>query len=278
MMQLKLIGLGVAAVVLATLGLGSCTTIETGNVGVKSSFGQIDLDEVPAGFTFKAPMFTSINNYNVREIPLDLQNLTPKAKDNLSLKDMDVSIFYEVNPARVADVVAEFKGQTPWDSENGVYLPGQGIVERFSREAVYDVVSRLESLTIHQRRELLVGDVKNQLQLKLDKISPSTFTITNVVIRAITTDPSIEASIRNAVKAQKMLEQMEVQTEIAKKQAEVAVTKAEGEAQANRALAASLTPELLRKQQNDVMLAFAESGNASTIVLPSNATPLVNIK
>lgn len=273
----KIIAGGIGVLFATMLAMGSCTTIDTGNVGVKESFGQIDLQEVPAGFTFKAPMITSIDNYNVRETALDLQNLTPKARDNLSLKDMDVSVFYEVEASRVADIVTDFKGQTPWDDDNGVYLPGRGLVDRFAREAIYDTVSRMESLTIHQKREYVVAEVKNSLQKNLNKIAPGTFRITNVVIRAITTDPSIEESIQKAVQAQKELEQVGVQKEIAEKRAEIAVAQAKGEAEANRVVNSSLTPELLKLKQIDAMNNLARSGNAKTVVMPSGAVPLINV-
>lgn len=276
-MKIGLVGIGIGVVFAAMLSMGSCTTIDTGNVGVKESFGQIDLEEVPAGFTFKAPMITSIDNYNVREVALDLQNLTPKAKDNLSLQDMDVSVFYEVEPSKVADIVTDFKGQTIWDDENDVWLPGRGLVNRFAREAVYDAVSKMESLTIHQKREQVVAEVKRTLQRNLDHIAPGTFRVTNIVIRAITTDPSIEQSIQRAVQAQKELEQVGVQKEIAEKRAEIAVAEARGQADANRVVNSSLTPELLKLKQIEAMNNLATSGNSKTIVMPSNATPLVSV-
>lgn len=276
--MVRLIAGGVGLFIAALVGMGSCTIIDTGNVGVRTTMGQVDLAEVPAGTAFKAPMVTGIGHYNVREATLDINNLTPKAKDNLSLSDLDISVLYEVNPTRVADIVTEFSGQSPWDGEAGVYMPGQGIVTRLAREAIYGSVSSMESLTIHQRRDLLATTVKESLQRRLDAVAPGTFKVTNVAIRAVTTDPSIEESIRAAVIAQKELERMGVQEKVAEAQARVAVTTARGEAEANRVLAQSLTPELLRKQQNDAMLAFAHKGGSNTVILPSNATPLVNVK
>lgn len=274
----KLIAGGTVLFVAAMLGMGSCTIIDTGNVGVRTTLGQVDLTEVPAGTAFKAPMVTGISHYNVREATLDLNDMTPKAKDNLSLSDLDLSILYEVNPNKVADIVTEFSGQSPYDDEVGVYMPGQGIVTRLAREAVYGAVSNMESLTIHQRRDLLSANVRDSLQKRLDAVSPGTFRVTNVAIRAVTTDKSIEASIRAAVVAQKELERMGVQEKVAEAQARVAVTTAKGEAESNRVLSASLTNELLRKQQNDAMLEFARRGGTNTVILPSNATPLVSVK
>jgi regulator of protease activity HflC (stomatin/prohibitin superfamily) len=274
----KMFGGGAIVLVAAILGLGSCTTIDTGQVGVQSQFGQISKAEIPAGVTTKLPMITSIDSYNVRETTLDLNDLTPKAKDNLSLRELDVSVMYEVNSAKVADTVIEFAGQSPYNETLGVYMPGQGIVTRLSREAVYTAVADMESLTIHQRREALSAAIKNALQVSLDRNAPDTFRVTNVAIRAVTTDESIEASIREAVQTQKQLETKVAQEKVAEANARIAITTAKGEAEANRILAQSLTPELLRKQANDAMYALARSGNSSTIVLPSGATPLVQVK
>lgn len=259
------------------LGLGSCTIIDTGNVGVRTNMGQIDNQEVQAGLTWKLPMVTSIDHYNVREATLDLANLTPKAADNLSLNDLDVSILYEVNAAKVADVVIGFAGQSPWDDETNTFMPGRGIIHRQSRESIYSAVSEIDSLTIHKNRAKLAARIKEDLQKRLDTISPDTFNVTTVMIRNVTTDKSIERSIQKAVVAQKDLERKQVEEKIAEAQARITVTQAEGTAKANKVLNESLTPRLLQYQQNEVMGKFAASGKSSTVILPSNATPLVNV-
>lgn len=97
------------------------------------------------------------------------------------------------------------------------------------------------------------------------------------MIRNVTTDKSIEASISAAVKAQKDLERQKVLEEIAEAQARIAVTKAKGEADANRELNSSLSGNVLRYQQNEVMREFAKKSGNSTILLPTDAQPLVNV-
>lgn len=269
-MNIRIVIYGVVAFLALCLLMGSCTVIDTGNVGVVTTMGQISKEERQAGITLKLPLVTSIDEYNVREAALDLKNLTPKAKDNLSLKDLDVSIFYEVEPTKAADLVVEYQGQSIYDDENGVYMPGQGIIYRLSREAIYDTVSTLDSLTIHQKRVQLVSEINRRLVKKLDTTAPGTFRVTNIVIRAITTDPSIESSIRAAVQAQKQLEQMEVQTHIAEKEAQIKITEARGIAEANRIINSTLTREYLQHESNEAMMEFAKGNKTSTVVIPSN--------
>ena len=267
----------VIPIVLLIALMGCFSIISTGNVGVKKTMGQTSLEESTAGLVPKLPFVTSVDEYNVRETVIDFMDLKPKAGDNLSLQDLDVSVFYQVNPSKVADLHVEFLGQTRYDEEEGVYLPGYGVVMRQSREAIYDTVSTIDSLTIHQKRDELTNAIKIRLQRSLDQMSPGAFTVTQVALRAVVTDPSIEESIQLAVKAQKDLERTEVELEIAGKQAEIAVTRAQGEAEANRAVSASITPALLRQQYNEALMEFAKTG-ANTVVMDGDANGLVNIK
>ena len=204
----------VIPIVLLIALMGCFSIISTGNVGVKKTMGQTSLEESTAGLVPKLPFVTSVDEYNVRETVIDFMDLKPKAGDNLSLQDLDVSVFYQVNPSKVADLHVEFLGQTRYDEEEGVYLPGYGVVMRQSREAIYDTVSTIDSLTIHQKRDELTNAIKIRLQRSLDQMSPGAFIVTQVALRAVVTDPSIEESIQLAVKAQKDLERTEVELEI----------------------------------------------------------------
>jgi regulator of protease activity HflC (stomatin/prohibitin superfamily) len=69
-----------------------------------------------------------------------------------------------------------------------------------------------------------------------------------------------------------------VQTEIAKKEAEIKVTEAKGIAEANRIISGSLTREYLQHEANEALRTFAEKGNSNTVVIPSgmSVTPLIN--
>jgi hypothetical protein len=93
------------------------------------------------------------------------------------------------------------------------------------------------------------------------------------------TDPSIEEAIRAAVANQKKLEAMAVQTEIAKKEAEIRVTEADGIARSNHIIAGSLTRECLQHEANQALQTFAEKGNTNTVVIPAgnSITPLINV-
>ena len=88
-------------------------------------------------------------------------------------------------------------------------------------------------------------------------------------MRALNTDPSIEASIREAVANQKRLEAKQVMVEIERKNAEIEAIRAEGIANANEIINKTLTNEYLQHELNLTLQKFAETG-ANTIVVPAN--------
>jgi S-adenosylmethionine:tRNA-ribosyltransferase-isomerase (queuine synthetase) len=157
-------------------------------------------------------------------------------------------------------------------------LPAYNLVFRVARNAAYEEVAKVDSLVMHTRRDELANAMHRNMQEELDSTDPGVFKVTRVVIRAVSTDPSIEESIRTAVSNQKKLEAMEVQTRIAEKEAQIKVTEARGIADSNRIISGSLTREYLQHEANQALLKFAESGNSSTVVVPAGmaVTPLLN--
>lgn len=274
----RFIGLGIATIAALSILSGSFGFVETGHVGVKKTFSQVQMEEVTAGFYIKMPFVTSITEYSIREIPVVMTDLHPKAKDNLSLQDLDVTVYYTINPNMVADVTSQFLASTI-QFDDGTLAPGYTIVSRTANEATNDAVADMESLTIHTKREALTETIKTHTQSQLDKTSPGAFKVTRVIIQAITTDPSIEESIQKAVQAQKTLEVKEVEMKIAQADAEIKKTEAHGIAEANRIINGSLTKEYLQHEANLALHKFAESGKSNTVILPAGmaTSPLINV-
>jgi regulator of protease activity HflC (stomatin/prohibitin superfamily) len=267
----------VLALVLLLLG-GAFGTIDTGNVGVRTTLGIMDREEVTPGVYTKWPMISRVQEFTGKEVSIDLTDLTPKARDNLSLRDMDISVFYRAESTAIADLFAKYANQSARLEDTGVMLPAYNLVFRVARNAAYEEVAKVDSLVMHTRRDELANAMHRNMQEELDSTDPGVFKITRVVVRAVATDPSIEESIRTAVANQKKLEAMEVQTRIAEKEAQIKVTEARGIADSNRIIAGSLTREYLQHEANQALMKFAESGNSSTVVVPAgmSVTPLLN--
>jgi regulator of protease activity HflC (stomatin/prohibitin superfamily) len=259
----------IASILVITSLYFTIVLIESGNVGVRKTLGKVNPEEATPGLNIKMPVITNITEFVGKEIAIDLTDLTPKAADNLSLRDMDVTIFYRTDSGQIADLYVKYANAHQYDEESDSYFPAYRLVYRESRRAAYETVARIDSLTMHKKREQIADFIKTRLQETLDSNDPDVFEVTRVVIRSILTDPSIEESIREAVANQKRLEAKQVMVEIERKNAEIEAIRAEGIANANNIINKTLTSEYLQHELNLTLQKFAETG-ANTIVVPAN--------
>jgi len=262
--RLPVLGLIVLILLVATSGY----TIDTGNVGVTKTLGTVNIDEVTPGFHLRLPFITEVREFSAKENSFDLTDLTPKAADNLSLRELDVTVFYKAAQDKIADLTVKYAA-TEERGPQGVYYPAYGVVWREARGAVYEVVAGIDSLQLHKEREALQNSVLALLQKRLDSKDPGVFSIQRVVVRALNTDPSIEQSIQLAVQNQKKLEAKKIEVEIAAKEAEIEVAKAQGIAKANQIINSSLTAEYLQHEINLALAEFAKH-DGQTVVIPAN--------
>ncbi len=266
----RLRGLGalITIVVLGfVLAINSFYVVETGHVGVERTLGKVDLEETQAGVNLKLPLLTRAYEFSAKEIALDLNDLRPKAADNLSLQDLDVTVYYNAAPGAIADLMVKYANAS--QSAPGAYLPAYGIVYREARGAIYEEVAKVDSLKLHRQRDALQTAIQESLQARLAERDGDALMISRVVVRALNTDPSIEASIREAVANQKKLEAKQISVDIAKKDAEIEIERARGIAEANRIINESLTAQYLQHEINVALLAFAEN-EGQLVVMPAN--------
>lgn len=244
----------------------ACGRIETGNVGVRTAWnGKVVLEEVTPGFY--TAITSSVESFSAKQITVDLFDMKPKAKDNLSLSDMDIEIYYTIDSAKSAEITIKYANRNAWDRNAGVWYPAYNLVRSFARESAYSAVAKYDSLEIHKHRDTLRDAVLDSLQKKLDETDPDVFQVRKVVVRNLQTDPSVENAIKLAVAKNKELEAKRIELDIAKKQSQI-----------NRALDASLTKKILRQRELDVMEKAITEGSKPLVIFGSGATPLINIK
>ena len=246
---------------------GSFYVVDTGHVGVERTLGKVDLQETAPGMNFKLPLLTQAYEFSAKEIALDLNDLKPKAADNLSLQDLDVTVYYNAAPHTIADLMVKYANAS--QSAPGAILPAYGIVYREARGAVYEEVAKVDSLELHKLRDALQASIQESLQARLTDKDGDALQVSRVVVRALNTDPSIEASIREAVANQKKLEAKQISVDIAVKDAEIEIERARGIAEANRIINESLTAQYLQHEINVALQAFAEN-EGQVVVMPAN--------
>jgi len=251
--------------ILAAISIVGCGRIETGNVGLRTDFnGTVSEHVEPQGFY--TAFVGHVDQYTTKEIAINLENLQPKAKDNLSLKELDVTVFYQaVSGAAVRALAVKRAGQSVCPEQTNFCYPAYSYVASIARSEVADAVSRHDSLTLHTQRNVLEAEVKKAVQESLDKADPGALLISRVIVRQITTDPTVENAIRNVVAKDKELEAATKQVQIAEKNAE-AVAKT----------ANTLTPAFLQHEYNQALMVFAQKGG--TVILDgSSSNKIINV-
>lgn len=261
-------------IILAAAWLAACTQIDTGNVGVEATFGQVKPDPLPPGLY--QTVFKTVYEVSAREVPIELNNLSPKTKDNVTLQDMDVTAYVKVDATKASAIMIKYAGDLQWYKEGGSYLVGLGLATRTAREAAYKAAAQWASSDIHQRRTEVAEQIRQEMQDSLDAdAGPKWFLVTNVVVRSILTDPKLEAAIKEAAEVEFQIRAKKQQVNLAQAEAERKRIEAEGEARANQIIANSLTNPLLELRRIEMQKEFAKEGTHT--VLMGNATPLVGV-
>lgn len=206
----KFLMYGASLVVGAVLLLNSITIIETGTVGIKSTFGKYSDEEILPGLSFKIPFVQRINvvntklqsaNYNGEEDKdgindgiLNLANLSVLDKNNLSLQ-VDVTVQFQVVPEKASDLLTKFG--------NNFYMLA---IHQIVRDVVRDSFSKYIAETIAQSRQEIGLTI--DANLRKDLINIPQINIVNIALRDIKLPPSINkqiAEVQEAVQKERRL-------------------------------------------------------------------------
>lgn len=242
---------------------GCFKVVETGQVGIRTTFsGKIESEELQQGFHLK--ILSDIKKFSVKQIPIDLSDLKPKASDNLRLQDFDVTVYYTINPAAVSDIYIKYQNSTI-QSPDGVYYPAYQLIHNLARSAANDAVSKFPSMQLNEKRLELENNIMASLQSELDAAEKGVFTVDRVNVTNIITDPTVEQSIQK-------IADTENQKIIARNQLEIAKTQAEE----YKIRSESLTDTILRDKQLDVLMKLATTEN-KVFVIPQDFKGIMNI-
>jgi regulator of protease activity HflC (stomatin/prohibitin superfamily) len=255
------------SIVAAAVALTSaCTRIETGEVGVRVGFDkQVKSGELLPG-SFNQVLIGDVLTFPIKDVNVSLDNMTPVAKDNSTMKDFDAVVVYNINPSQVAELYSTKNKSFHAEAKGDTYVMYNYIVQN-ARNAIYKAARKYEALDMADARsemEKFIQDeiVRNLTEEKLD----GSITISQVLIRNIVPADSVVASANELVKAKNELKQKEVE-----------VKTAEAESRRMAALANN-SASSIAFMQAQAMLNISEGiklGRVQTIVVPSNFNALM---
>ena len=230
----------VAAMALAT----GCARIETGEVGLRVGFDkQVSTGEFLPG-SFNQTIIGNVITFPVKEISVKVEDMTPLAKDNSTMKDFDTLVTYNINQAQVAEIYNSKNRSFHASHDGDVYLMYNYIFNA-ARNAIYKAARKYEALEMGDARQAMETEIKEQIVRTLaEEKLDGTIIIGQVLIRNIIPADSVVASANELVKAKNEYKTEEVKVATARKRNEsmqanpmaIPLLKAEAEADAMRSL------------------------------------------
>lgn len=211
-----------AAAALAALLSTACTRIETGEVGLRINFDKTTdpVERLPG--SFNQTIVGSILTFKVQDVAVAVDNMTPLASDNSTIKDFDMTVVYSINPSAVSEL---------WTTKNRTFhgmagqsddiLLMQNYIALSARNAAYKVARGYESLKMADNRPLIEQQIRdNIIKTLTDEKLGDKIVVSQVQVRAITPADVIVNSANELVRAQNELKTKEVEVQTAKKEAE----------------------------------------------------------
>ena len=148
----------VAGLIATTVG---CTRIETGEVGVRVGFDkQVKPGELMPG-SFNQTIIGDVLTFPVRDVSVKIDDLTPLAKDNSTMKDMDLTVIYNINPSQVSELYVS-KNRSFHARANGDTYLMYNYIAQSARNAAYKAARKYDALTMNDSRAQMEQDMMLQ--------------------------------------------------------------------------------------------------------------------
>jgi regulator of protease activity HflC (stomatin/prohibitin superfamily) len=261
--KLRVIFLIIGFIILMIFLAKASVTINAGQSGVlfRTFSDGVQTDRTYGeGFHIIAP-WNKMIVYEVRQLER-VEKMAVLSSNGLEIS-VEVSMWYQPMLSKLP-LLHQQKGQ---DYSERVVAPAirsatRSVIGRYTPEEIYS-----------SKRDVIQAEI----QIETKKILNSQFVQLNeILVRDITLPATIKTAIENKLKQEQESLEYEFKLSKARKEAERQIIDAEGKANANRILNASLTEKILQEKGINATLDLARSPNAKVIVIgDKDGMPLI---
>lgn len=233
----------------------SAVTIDSGEAGVlyKTFDGGVVTDEPPMGegFHIVAP-WNKVFVYEVRQQEL-FEKMKVLSSNGLEIQ-IDASAWYQP-----VDLELGFLHQNLGEN----YL--DRVIKPAIRSAARSVVGRYTPEQLYSsKRDAIQDEIFAETKKILDKQNVQ---LNEVLVRDVTLPNTIKEAIERKLRQEQESLEYEFRLVTAKKEAEKVTIEAQGKADANRILSASLTDKILQDKGIDATLELSKSPNSKVVIV-----------
>lgn len=240
----------------------SFVTIDAGHAGVLwKRFGQgVVTDQPPMGegFHIVAP-WNKVYDYEVRQQEV-FEKMDVLSSNGLDIK-LDASTWFQPKYESLGKLHQEKSEQYI----ERILLPAirsaaRSVVGRYTPEQLYSSKRDAIQVEIYEETKKIVDDQYIQLN--------------QVLIRDVTLPPTIKEAIERKLKQEQESLEYEFRLVTAAKEAEKVIIEAQGKADANKILSASLTDKILQDKGIEATLELSKSPNSKVVIVGSSGDGL----
>lgn len=250
----KLIGVALIIIVLIVAAAQSTYVVEPGFRGVQVTLGKVSDEFKPEGFGTKQPFISSILPVPVRQLARELPAECYSA--DLQQVNIHLRVLYRIPEASVVRIYKEYSGD-PFDS----------LIAPRVLEALKEVTALQSAEQIVKQRE----QIKNHALVAAAKKVGTILNIEDLVLENITLSKELETAIESKMVQEQEAAKARFTQQKAQIEADTAIIKAKGEAEAIRIRGEALrdTPGLIQLQivekwDGKAPLVIGGSGGEST--------------
>ncbi|TAG33690.1 MAG: prohibitin family protein [Verrucomicrobia bacterium] len=263
----KLIGSVIIILVLVIAASQATYVVEPGTRGVLVTLGKVSTTALPEGFGTKAPFISHVIPVLIRQQARGLPSECYSS--DLQQVNMQLRVLYRVPEASAVKIYQEFSGD-PFDS----------LVAPRVQEALKEVTASQTAEQVVQQREMIKS---RALAATKEKIGDLLF-VEDIVLENITLSKELEAAIESKMVQEQEAAKARFTQQKAQIEADTAIIRAKGEAEAIRIRGQALqdTPGLIQLQivekwdgRSPLVIGGGAGGENSgtNFILPLNTVP-----
>jgi prohibitin 1 len=259
--MMRLVALGILALVLIIALFNSVTRVGTGHVGVLTLFGRVTGETLAEGMHVINPLKT--NN----ELSIQTQSVKESASVPSSeglMMSLDTSLIYHLNPDRASEVFQK----TGSDYEDK-------LVEPMLRAAIREATASHTANALYTgEREMVAKQILDQLTTQLNQRG---ITVENVLLRDIQLPATLKASIEAKQQAEQEALAMNFRLQKETQEAQRKRIEAQGVRDFQQIVAQGISAQLLEWKGIEATELLAKSSNTKVVVIGNskNGLPLI---
>lgn len=236
----------------------STVIVPTGNRGVVMRLGKVQPKILDEGFHFKLPIVTGVKRMNVQVKRTDVE-VEVGTKD-LQLLQARLSLNWHMDPDKVNQIYQDIGSE-------------ESVIDRIIQPAIQEVV---KAATPKRTAEEII---KNRAELKAEidqnivsRLAGYGLVVDDASIVNVSFSPEFAKSIEAKQIAEQEAKQAEYVALKASQEAQAAINRAKGQAESQRLVRETLTPELLQKEAIEKW-----NGQFPSVMAGDGILPMINL-